>query len=265
MSEVLALLTTRPNLFHMPSQQPTLSQSDIEGALAREWRQLREAGRLHTVLPACRTKQWVLKERLAGYVTLDYRLRRDVTISTDRGHEPASFVEQYWSVRTLDGIQDPHWLPALNLNVVYVRARPVRARDVDGLIRNALALRDAAGAVGRAWFYGAEKRAELYVHAAILAPVIEDDVRVLASMETLQEIPFRAAQLAFSMAEGFTFTGMPEEDEFWHSSDPQTAAALMEGLDGDALPAHGFQWPGMNTGPVWDATTRLTTHDGKVL
>ncbi len=249
----------------MSSDQPKLSQSDIEGALAREWRQLREAERLHMVLPSCRTKQWVLRERLAGYVTLDYRLQRDVTISTASGREPASFIEQYWSVRTLDGVQDLHWMPALNLNVVCVRARSVRARDVDGLIRNALALRDAAGTVGRAWFYGEARQAELYVHAAILAPVIDDDVRVLASMEKLQEIPFRAAQLSFHVASGFTFTGMPDADEFWHAGDPETAAALVDGLDGDTLPRHGFQWPGMNSGPVWDAMTRLTTHDGKVL
>jgi hypothetical protein len=66
------------------------------------------------------------EQHRAGYATLDYRVHQGVDVPAARANGlpgVASLIEQYWSVRTVDGTQDPSWLPSLNLHVIDIRPR----------------------------------------------------------------------------------------------------------------------------------------------
>ncbi len=95
---------------------------EIEAALCREWRGLRESGDLGVVLPACGTRQWMRDDGCVGYVTVDYSVQRNVGFPGAHRSAPgvASIVEKYWSLRTMNGRQDPNWRPSLNVHVVHV-------------------------------------------------------------------------------------------------------------------------------------------------
>ena len=246
------------------------TQRDIEAALYREWRPIRESERLHGALPSCRTRQWMKELHRAGYATLNYRIHRGVSVPAIHSERPGapSLIEQYWSVRTVDGIQDGSWMPSLNLHAINIVSRVATSADVEAVLRNALAIRDAAVAAGPKWFFGDDKRAELHVRALLLASKLPPDVILLAAMETLHDIPFTVAQFAFNVADGFAFEQPKELDFFWqvggsHRTDVREFGEFLVGED--TLPAVDFRWAGTNSGPVYDAATRLTIHDGTVL
>lgn len=253
---------------------PAITTPEIEAALAREWRQLREQRALDGVLPALQTRQWILERGRAGYVTVDYRVTCGTSLPGANGTAPgvASLVEHYWSVRTLNGSQDPNWPPSLNLHVVHIRPRAASSADVDSLVRNAMVVKAAARMAGRDGF-GESPQASLYVRALLLATEVPGDVALLAGLGTLgsdecgASVDFRAAQFRYSVGEGFVFTAL-DQDRF---SDvgvyrPEEVRAFGEQLLADDLiPSQGWAWRGVNQGPVYDAATGLTVHDGRVL
>lgn len=164
------------------------TRQDLESALCREWPRLRELDCLQSVLPSCRTRQWVRDDGIVGYVTLDYQLHADLKIP-GAWNQPrvavASLVEHYWSVRTRDRRQDSEWLPSLNLNVVNIRNTTVTSDDAEEVLRYALVLERAARSAGRSWL-AQDKRANLYVRAVLLGAEIGPDVNLLAAMDTLR-------------------------------------------------------------------------------
>jgi hypothetical protein len=177
-------------------------------------------------------------------------------------------IEKYWSVRTMNGAQDPHWLPSLNVNVIHVTTNPVTAVDCETALRGALAVRDAMWLLGRAWFGGESKRAELYVRAAIVGPAINQDAALLAAMDVLREIPLTIARFQFAVAEGFSFVEPPGLERFWsmHLADITSATSFAGGLvSDDELPADNFEWKGTNNGPIFDHKLGLTMQDGRFL
>lgn len=243
---------------------------DIEAALSREWRTLREAGRLRPILPDCGTRQWMRGDACAGYVTVDYCVQRNVQFPGARGATPgvASIVEKYWSVRTINGRQDPTWRPSVNVHVVHVRNHAVTCTDAEDLLRNAWVARQAVWSAGRGDRAPAAQ-ATLYVRAALLGTRVGDDVNLLSQAEAFRDIPFRAGEFTFSLADGFTFA--ERENDEWFDCEVglyhwREIVEFGERLIGDdLLPLQHFAWRGVNTGPVYDCATGLTTHDGKVL
>lgn len=257
------------------STTPQIATPEIESALAREWRQLRDGGALHALLPSLQTRQWILDRGRVGYVTLDYRLTRAMALPGANGSgEPgvASLVEQYWSVRTLDGVQDPGWAPSLNLHLVHIRPRAVTSADVEEIVRNTLVLKYAARTAGRPGFVDSS-RATLYVRALLLGTEVKQDVALFSELGTLgsedfrASVDFRAATYHYSIGEGFTFASndkdLISEVGIYHSD---AIKQLGDQLIGDdAIPTHGWNWSGTNHGPVYDSATGLTVQDGRVL
>lgn len=247
-------------------------QRDLESALHRDWRALREAERFHGSLPSCRTKQWVREDGHVGYVTLDYRLRRDFTLPAGQygafAEEPFTFVEQYWSVRTMNGRQDPNWRPILNLHVVHLRARRVTGHDVEAVVRNALLLRHAASRTAPAAFLGNEPRASLNVIGLVLGTELAPEVSVVGATDGVFGIPFRAASFTYTVADGFAVQPSEDDERFLAIGtdlDGQLAVLGEQLVGDDLLPAQGYVWSGVNDGPVFDRMTNLTIHNGQVL
>jgi hypothetical protein len=207
-----------------------------------------------------------------GYATLDYRLQRHVKLPGANGKGPAgvaSLLEQYWSVRTLDGGQDPNWMPSLNVHVVHIRPRAVTSADVEELLRNAIVVRGAARIAGQPGFSGAPQRAELYVRALLLGVEVGKDVAVFDAIETLDGIQFGAAAYRFSVADGFSVTPLDATDRFseigiFHTPEIKQLGERL--ISDDTLPSHDWIWSGTNDGPVYDHKIGLTVHsDGRIV
>jgi len=233
----------------------------LADALRRDWPTLRESDKLDVLLPSCATRQWVLDRGQVGYVTLDYKVHADIRLS-DAGREPPALVEHYWSVRTLNGRQDEHWLPSLNINVVHVHSRAVNAADVENALLNSVALRLAAGSQG--WFRD-DAKAQLYVRAAVLGESIGQDAAIIGGLETSQGVQLRIARLQYSEGDGFTIEAAADEERFWRvgrNSLDELRALGKELLGDDQLPASGFQWQGFNEGPTFDGASRINLPKG---
>jgi len=249
-----------------------VSQHDVESALYREWPRLRTQGLPNQLLPDHQTRQWMHRHGRVGYATLDYRLQRHVELPGAKSEGPAgvaSLLEQYWSVRTLDGGQDPNWMPSLNVHVVHIRPRAVTSADVEELLRNAIVVQSAARMAGQRGFSGDPQRAELYVRALLLGVEVGNDVAVFDAMETLQDIQFRAAAFRFSVADGFSFTPLDATDRFSKVGIFYTTEIKQLGerlISDDTLPSHDWIWSGTNDGPVYDHKIGLTVHsDGRIV
>lgn len=249
------------------------TEHDLQAALRRDWPKIREEWRRISVLPSCSTHQWILEKRRVGYVTLDYRLHENIEIPGAWGEEgsaSAPLVEQYWSVRTLDGQQNPSWLPSLNIHVIFLRNRKVDSADAEEIIRIARVLQMAAQMAGQQWFVE-PKRAELYVRSLLLGRTIGADADVIAAIDSSRlerdQAQFAVAQFSHTLAAGFSLS-LPRGGErlsdpgLFHQDEVRELGVRL--LGDDSLPTLDFAWPGTNDGPIYDSVTKLTIHKGLV-
>ncbi|HYW30898.1 MAG TPA: hypothetical protein VE869_05270 [Gemmatimonas sp.] len=256
----------------------TLTQADVTGALVREWRNLREADALASILPSMRTWQWMADEGARGYATRDYTVGPVppalARFGSGSGVGPC-LLEKYWSVRTVNGPQSSSWQPSLNLHVVTIRRGAVGMADLAHASELATALRHAAWS-GREAGFAQDRvptpgidtpRANLYVRALVLGESSGLDVRRMAWDAWDRPIPLLVADYSYSVADGFRF--VPLEDDSLSTAiyrEPQVLSDVGDELLGhDELPQTGWRWRGVNDGPVYDAATRLTVHNGRVL
>jgi hypothetical protein len=216
--------------------------------LARDWRALREGGALDLFCASMATRQWT-NDRGAtpGYITLDYRIHEDI-MAPDGGLEPPTLLEHYWSVRTLDGRQDPDWPPALNLNVVHLHTGTVGAGHVENASRNALVFHRAA--YRQSWFDDPD-RARLHVRAVILGEAVAVDADIIAGL--LEQQGVSVGQFSYDVGIGFQFKRPVRPKRVWNVGlvNAEATRALAEELFGnDTLPRRDFRWDGTNESNV---------------
>jgi len=239
--------------------EPALGRKDLDetamrGALVRDWRDLRDRGALDLLCASMATRQW-MNDRGAkpGYVTVDYRVD-DGIAAPDGGREAPTLLEHYWSVRTLDGRQDPEWSPALNLNVVHLHAGPLGARHVENALRNALVFHRAA--YRQSWFDDPD-RARLHVRAVLIGESLGEDADIMAGFQEFQGVQVAAGTFTHG-GDGFQFQRPVNKERVWNVGlvNPQATRTLAEELFGsDVLPQRDFRWDGYNDAQVADTTT----------
>ena len=257
-----------------------LTQTAIASALLREWEALRKRGALDSSLPSMLTKQWMDRTGLHGYVTRDYGVYSAPEALA--GLAPTRYVlptliEKYWSIRTLDGTQDSGWQPSLNVHLVSIRVGEIRAADLAHVSLFSAALRSAAWIGREAGFSRALRNdssghsdnapVQLHVKGLLIGAHSKEEVQQLGRDTSGQPIPLLLAHYTYTVSEGFRFEA-PEDDP-WDTTAALHRSELQEIGDAllarDELPHTRWRWDGVNDGPVYDATTRLTVHKGRVL
>lgn len=267
-----------------PPVRPTdvtsrLTQIAIEGALLREWEALRKRGALEPSLPSMHTKQWIGRDGQHGYVTRDYGVHpapAALAALAPAGYVRPTLVEKYWSIRTLDGTQDPSWQPALNVHVVSIRVGEIRATDLAHASWFAAAVRSAAWIGREAGFSQPPRDAadqsrqapvQLHVKALLIGARSSGEVQQIGRDTWAQTTPLLLAHHTYTVADGFRFTML--DDDSWVTTAAMHRPQLQDIGDAlfgrDELPHTQWRWDGVNDGPVYDATTRLTVHKGRVL
>jgi len=225
----------------------TFDETELRAALARDWRELRERGALDLFCAPMATRQWT-NDRGArpGYITLDYRIHEGIA-APDGGQDAPALLEHYWSVRTLDGRQDPDWPPALNLNVVHLHTGTLNAEHVENASRNALVFHRAA--FRQSWFDDPD-RARLHVRAVILGETVGEDADIIAGLLESQGVSVGQ----FSVDDlGFQFRRSVSPKRVWNVGlvNAEATRTLAEELFGnDTLPRRDFRWDGTNDAEV---------------
>lgn len=167
------------------------NRASVEAELFSHWRAWREEGRLDGVLPGCGDQEWMRDEARVGYRTVDYRTHRDLRVPD--APNALDLVEIYWSVRTRNGVQDPDWPPALNVNLVAVTDGTVTLRDVERLYRDALALRGALMLAGMGRLSGRRSGVSLYVRGVLVGPDSEEGALLGDALSAFAEVPIAVA------------------------------------------------------------------------
>lgn len=247
----------------------TLQQSELDGLLFREWPRIQETRALGWSLPPSSTRQWVIDKEVHGYVTLDYQLHRNVSIPNAAGegkHGSATLVEQYWAVRTRNGRQDPHWPPSLNVNVVHGIAKPVTVAHCESALRNGLLVRRAAYSASQGCFR--DEKANCRVRTYVIGSAITTEAESFAAFGEFQDVRLHVARYSYSAEKGFQFEEAAGGERFWHVgllTDEENRQFGEQFFLDAHLPGHGFEWDGLNGGPVYDRELGVTHHDGRVL
>lgn len=220
------------------------------------WADLRNAGRLDSVLPSCRTWSKQLPDgRRRGYFTLDYRVRRDLLLpgaQTAGRKEVVGLVETYWSVRTSGGVQDSSWPPSLNAHVVELWDEPIRAQHVDEVYRYTIALRSALhfGGIGELIAQGSA--INLNVRGLLLGPSISEPAAILDSLAEHNDVPVTVARFGTASTGELEIHRSGREEDFF-----QVGVAAAEDLrrvgrqliERDSLFKSGGIWTTGNENP----------------
>lgn len=248
------------------------SERDLEDPLYRDWPTIRAQDRLAACLPRCTTRQWVHPDRgTLGYVTLDYRLHRQLGVpgaAVGGNTGVADLVEHYWSVRTRDGIQDIEWPLSLNIHVVELKNEALTVAHCQQVYRYALALRGAAAMSLRSAIPNPDHLPEVHVRAVLLGPEISREAAVLHAMASRIDLPLFLTRFHVSAIDGITFSE-PEDPERFRQVGINDVDALVDlgqrCFAPSPLTATEGRWTGIQDGPVFDAKTGLTIHNGRVL
>lgn len=248
------------------------SERDLEDLLYRDWPTIRAQDRLAACLPGCTTRQWVHPDRgTLGYVTLDYQLHRQLGVpgaAVGGNTGVADLVEHYWSLRTCDGIQEADWPVSLNIHAIELKNEPLTVAHCQQVYRYALALRGAAAVSLREASADPDHLPEVHVRAVLLGPEISRDAAVVHAMASRLDLPLFLTRFQVSAIDGITFSEPEDAERFWQVgiNDVDALAALGQRCFASSpLLTTGGHWEGVNDGPVFDATTGLTIHNGRVL
>lgn len=197
------------------------NESDLETALFNHWQELRESGRLDCALPSCRTWERPRGQEMIGYQTLDYKIHRQLRLPGAWGSRKdgiADLVELYWSVRTLNGEQDPSWEPSLNAHVVELKNEPLQMKHVEQLYRYILALRGALVHGGNGLFISKtieRPKISLNVRGVLIGPHVPESVAIIDALSAHADVPIAVASYVLSATEGLVFKRTGTEERFF--------------------------------------------------
>lgn len=252
-----------------------LSEVELTRTLQREWGTVRASAALDASLPPMITRQWIKDGRRVGYVTQDYEALPVDTSLVEASIAPAcapTLLEKYWAVRTLDDAQDVTWEPSLNLHLVRIRPGALTIADACILTAQAKQLHARFAAAGSDRLAttgngrGPAQSFRLHVKALLIGESSDPSVERLTMASLDDVVSLRAAVFSFSAMDGFRFEGVPDFDAWHEHSAAKVRADLIEATIGhDALAQSDWHWKGVNDGPLYDATVRLTVHRGRVL
>lgn len=247
------------------------SERDLRDFVYDRWQAIREQDLLSSILPRCTTHQWVVPDiGTLGYVTMDYHLHRERRISgalgADIGGAPF-LTEHYWSVRTLNGTQDPDWQPSFNVHVIELKNEPLIVPHCEILYRYATALRAAAILSVREAISDEARTPKFNLRAVLIGPEITEDAAVVHAFGSMHELPLVLAEFSVSPGGRISFREPEESASHWLAGYNANAAKQLgdEMFGGDQMLLTKGHWAGINDGPVFDAQTGLTIHKGRVL
>jgi hypothetical protein len=196
------------------------TEAELEAELYRSWQQLRETGRLDEMLPRCTRRSWLLNGQRHGYVTLDYKVLRQLRLPSAWGHSGdgiADLVEIYWAVRTLGGVQNLNWAPSLVANVIELKNESLSVSNLEQLYRYTIALRAAlhSGAISGLLKQG--RPVELHVRGLLLGPSVPEAVNIVDALATFVEVPISVGRFEFSATDGLLFHRTGGEERFFET------------------------------------------------
>jgi hypothetical protein len=198
--------------------------------LLDSWRGLREADRLGTLLPRCGNRTYGDPADGYGFVTVDYRIYRDVLLAA--GTDPnqiADLIEMYWSVRTRHGVQDSQWAAAVNAHVIQVVDGPLTVQDLDRLYRLVATLRRALQLGGIGDLTAAGKPVALHARGLLLGAELSEPVAIVDALATRAEVPLTIGRYGVDRAGELEFSGSSEYSHFYGiEPDPERLRTIGE-------------------------------------
>lgn len=126
----------------------------------------------------------------------------------------ADLVEVYWSVRTLNGKQDPNWAPSLNIKVVELKNVPLQVEDLVQLYRYSLILKHGLRIPDLTSLVDS-KRISLYVRGLLLGREISSDVAAASALLNHAEVPITVGKFSLCPVKGLTISSSPRDEEMW--------------------------------------------------
>jgi hypothetical protein len=184
----------------------------LKALLLDRWRALREADALGTLLPRC-TDRWIGEPAAqVGFVTLDYRVYRDLALADD---VPApDLVEMYWSVRIKAGEQDPQWAASVNAHVLLVTEGPVGVELLERLHRQVVTLRRALQLGGIGALLAGGKAVALHTRGLLLGADFSGPGEIVDALANRADVPLSVGRFELVDDEfRFSSSGAPSRFE----------------------------------------------------
>ena len=213
------------------SGAPPRTAPSMRGRLLDGWRQLRDADRLGSLLPRSTNRVWEGGGAAYGFVTVDYRVYRELVLSSPTGTDPGSvadLVEMYWSVRTHGGAQDPQWAAALNAHVIQVQEGALTVNHLDRLYRLVVTLRRSLQLGGIGDLTAAGKPVALHARGLLLGPSLSKPVAIVDALANHADVPLTVGRYSEDRPGEFLFSSSGGESRFY-----------LDGGDGEQLRALG--------------------------
>lgn len=208
----------------------TADASGIRARLLDSWRSLRDADRLGTLLPRSTSREWRSDDRRHGFVTLDYRVYRDIGLPGSGAPEPApvaDLLEVYWSVRTLEGRQDPDWAAAVNAHVILVLDRDAQVEDLERLYRHVVLVRRAIQLGGVGGLVADGVSIALHARGLLLGPALSTPLAIVDALAARADVPLTVGRYQAGPNDAIEFAGPSAAAKPWETQgDPEELARL---------------------------------------
>jgi hypothetical protein len=196
--------------------------------LLDRWRALRLADALGTLLPRCVDRSIGEPAARIGFVTLDYRVYRDLGLADD---VPApDLVEMYWSVRTKAGAQDPDWAASVNAHVLLVTEGAVGVEHLERLHRQVVTLRRALQLGGIGALHAAGKAVALHTRGLLLGADLSGPGEIVDALANHADVPLSVGRFEL-VGDEFRFSSSGAPSRFEHGqAAPESFRVLGERL-----------------------------------
>jgi hypothetical protein len=184
----------------------------LKAQLLERWRTLRHADALGTLLPRCTDRSIGEPAARIGFVTLDYRVYRDLALADEV--PPPDLVEMYWSVRTKAGGPDPHWAASLNAHVLLVTEGAVGVELLERLHRQVVTLRRALQLGGIGALLAGGKAVALHARGLLLGADLSGPGAIVDALANRADVPLSVGR--FELVEDefhFSSSGAPSRFE----------------------------------------------------
>lgn len=226
----------------------------MKALLLDRWRALRQADALGTLLPRCTDRAIGDPAANIGFVTLDYRVYRDLALPDEV--PPPDLVEMYWSVRTKDGRQDAQWATAVNAHVLLVAEGAVGVEHLERLHRQVVTLRRALQLGGIGGLLAAGKSVALHVRGLLLGADFSGPGAIVDALADRADVPLAVGRVELVNDElRFSSSGAPSRFE-QGQPEPESLRILGERLLAhDQLFRSEGEWsggPAKSPPPPWD-------------
>jgi hypothetical protein len=200
----------------------------LKALLLDRWRALRRADALGTLLPRCTDRSIGDPAAAIGFVTLDYRVYRDLALADDV--PVPDLVEMYWSVRTKGGDQDPHWAASVNAHVVLVTDGSVGVEHLERLHRQVVTLRRALQLGGIGELLAGGKAVALHTRGLLLGADFTGPGAIVDALANRADVPLSVGRFELVDDEFyFSSSGAPSRFE-QGQAEPEALRVLGERL-----------------------------------